>query len=241
MLYCVAWGKLLGGKWRKRGRNRKAGKRHPSGKLIQGHSEPDLRVRTSRQPHRRVVRDVDRLRAEAESTLGRYLLCGLLAEIVEQPWPHCPLPRDIDAESARYEAGVMFARDVGAYRGTIAAPRMTLGMGHVLMGEQLPQGEMAEAGLPRFSCRDCAPDPDLTAEECPCIARRQRYTSACEAVAELGRVIGRRALQAVARVAVWDQAMTPQQAIYLVRGLDALARHYGLTRRHRSGYFQNAN
>jgi hypothetical protein len=248
MLLCPGWGERLGrGRWRKKGRPRKPGKRHPSGKLVQlkkDLEDPDLVTRTARQPHRRLVRDADRKRVEAESTLGRYLLLGFLADVSWQPRPHCPLPRDVEAERARYEAGTLFARDVGAYHAIIAGPRMTLGLGHVLMGEQLPQGEMAESDLPRFSCNSCAPDPDLTEAECPCMGRRRRYTDATAAIA-LGfpgnSIAAARALRAVGRVAVWGHAIGLEQLVYLVRGLDALVEYYGLTRWHRSRYFQNTD
>jgi hypothetical protein len=64
------WGDLLG----------KAGRRHPSGQLVRADRKPDDRIRTSRQPHRRDLKDEDRLSERAESALGRLALRGVIDE-----------------------------------------------------------------------------------------------------------------------------------------------------------------
>lgn len=91
------------------GRKRKAGKRHPSGELVRD-KRPDDRIRASRQPHRRGLRDVDRLSEKAESPLGRLNLKGSISD-------------------EEYEGGAHYAILVGQYRSTIEAPKSTAGTG----------------------------------------------------------------------------------------------------------------
>lgn len=91
------------------GRKRKSGARHPGGQL-KAKPKPDLKVRTSRQPHRRVLKSDDRLDERAESPLGRLFLRG-----------------KIDNDS--YDAGARYAFVVGEYAATIGSPRTTSGSG----------------------------------------------------------------------------------------------------------------
>jgi hypothetical protein len=48
--------------------------------------------------------------------------------------------------------------------------------------------------------------------------------------------VGRRATLAVGRVAVHREELAPQDVVYLVGGLRALARHFGLTGRGGRGH-----
>lgn len=211
MLFCVAWGKLLG---RRAGRKRKAGKRHPSGQLVRADKHPDDKVRASRQPHRRVLKAEDRLSEKAESPLGRLYLTGQLAMV---PLVGERGSDDSALAAARYEAGILFAAAVGAYRAVIEAPRSIAGSGR------------------GFDCAGC----ELTykSTDCACLARRQRYTRAYEALAESGR----RAIRAVIAVAIHREEIAREDLVNLVAGLSALARHFGLTRGRKQVHSGNAN
>ena len=72
---------------------------------------------------------------------------------------------------------------------------------------------------------------------CHCLEARQRYDRAFVALTK----VGRRELMAVNRVVVHGEAIAPQDLVYLKSGLDGLARHFGLTRRPRGGYYRNAH
>jgi hypothetical protein len=91
------------------GRKRKAGKRHPSGELVRD-KRPDDRIRASRQPHRRGLKEGDRLSEKAESPLGRLNLRGIISD-------------------DQYEGCQHFVALVGQYRSTIGAPRSIGGSG----------------------------------------------------------------------------------------------------------------
>lgn len=106
----MAWGER---DLAQRGRKRKAGLREPSGKLARGAKNEQAltdMVRTSRQPHRRTVKEQFRLTTVAESPLGRMALQGVIEEQL-------------------LVAAELFARDVGSYRATIETPRATAGSG----------------------------------------------------------------------------------------------------------------
>lgn len=66
--------------------------------------EPDDKIRAGRQPHRRHLREADRLDERAESPLGQLALREIITE-------------------EQYEAGIRYAVVVGQYRATIEAPR----------------------------------------------------------------------------------------------------------------------
>lgn len=91
------------------GRKRKSGARHPGGQL-KAKPKPDLKIRTSRQPHRRALKADDRLDERAESPLGRLFLRGKI-------------------DNNAYDAGARYAFVVGEYRSTIEGPRATQGSG----------------------------------------------------------------------------------------------------------------
>lgn len=124
-----------------------------------GSRQPDDRVRTSRQPHRRVLDEEDRRAEEAESPIGRLLLAG-----------HLKTSRDVtgDEPRNRYLAATLFATAVGAYRTVIGAPSTTGGGGG--------KGYECDVDL-------CAIEP----ERCECLRRKTRYRFAYEALASVGR------------------------------------------------------
>ncbi len=139
-----------------RGRKRKQGARHPGGQLKR-EKQPDDRVRTSRQPHRRILRTEDRMSEHAESPLGRLYLRGQLrADETEDP----------EIAELRYQAGQHYAVAVGKYRSVIEAPKGTAGAGR---GFDCCHGLIAED------------------DACECRRRRRRYETAFEALAQAGR------------------------------------------------------
>lgn len=183
------------------GRKRKTGKRHPSGQLVRD-KHPDDRVRVGRQPHRRKLKAELRADERAESAIGRLCLNGTITP-------------------EQYDAGVMYAAVVGAYRATIEAPRATAGGGRATSC-------LTEALGTPLACRI---DPD----GCGCLRRRNRYTDAYEALMK----IGRRVTLAVGRMAIAGEELTPQDLVYLDLGLQALARHFGLTARRDQAHSRN--
>jgi hypothetical protein len=243
------------------GRTRKSGARYPSGQLKPKKKEIDDRVRTSRQPHRRVVAhelrangaddlDVQKASAgeEAESPIGRLWLGG-----------HLRLQGDADEAAARdrYDAANMFSQIVGAYRSVIESPKDVAGSGRGFPCEPV-------------QCLDKERLPD---HRCECEVRLRRYMSAYEALAgrlrrlqvdiEFGEetpealraaitehrrlredeaYVGpaaqhRRVLMAVNRVAVHRQAIDDQELVYLVHGLEQLRQHFGLTTRRKPKHY----
>lgn len=243
------------------GRTRKSGNRYPSGQLKPKKKDVDDRVRTSRQPHRRVVAhelrangaddmEVQKASAgeEAESPIGRLWLGG-----------HLRLRGDADEAAARdrYDAANMFAQIVGAYRSVIESPKDVAGSGRGFPCEPL-------------MCLDKERMPD---HRCECEVRLRRYMSAYEALAgrlrrleveiEFGEdtpdpliaaitehrrlredeaYVGpaaqhRRVLLAVNRVAVHRQAIDDQELVYLVHGLEQLRQHFGLTARRKPKHY----
>src|SRR6185295_17564495 len=97
------------------GRKRKIGPRHPGGQLVD--SQPDNRhaddlKRASRQPGRKLMPENVRTAYEAESPIGRLLLCGYLRSKADND--------DVPARD-RYNAGTMYAHVVGAYRAVIGS------------------------------------------------------------------------------------------------------------------------
>lgn len=177
---------------------------------------PDDQVRASRQPHRKALPEDDRLSYLAESVLGRLSLMhkDKAPKRGEQP------ERLITREQC--DAGFRFAEIVGAYRSVIGAPRSTAGSGRGLECEQL-----CRAAHELLSAEQRAQVHDGLQEACRCLARKTRYDSAFEALAAAGQ----RAAKMVARVAVHGDELPPEGLVYLVAGLSALARHFGLTAR----------
>jgi hypothetical protein len=109
---------------------------------------------------------------------------------------------------AQHEAGLRYAAIVGQYRAVIRPPRALT------------------AGGKGF---DCLGDCRLRRQcgervECACEIRKARYDAAFAAVFEAGQ----RAARAVARVAVHNEGCPTGCLGDLRRGLEALARHFGL-------------
>ncbi len=108
--------------------------------------------------------------------------------------------------SRQYLAGIRYAVVVGKYRAVIEAPRTTAGTGRGYACTGDPQcGRQGEA-------------------RCECRRRKQTYDAAFAAVIEAGQ----RAARAVAHVAVHGETCPQGMLEHLKRGLDALARHFGL-------------
>jgi hypothetical protein len=106
-------------------------------------------------------------------------------------------------------AGDLYARAVGAYRSVIEAPSGTAGSG---------RGSSCVEYWKAGACRE---DPD----NCSCLRAKARYDRAYEAVLDAGQ----RAAKTVARVAVQGEEPQREDLVYLVLGLNVLARHFGLT------------
>ena len=109
--------------------------------------------------------------------------------------------------SRQYLAGIRYAVVVGKYRAVIESPRATAGAGRGY---------------------DCTGDPQCGRDQgriCECRRRKARYDAAFAAV----MVAGQRAARAVAHVAVHGETCPQGLLDHLKRGLDALARHFGLT------------
>jgi hypothetical protein len=216
------------------GRKRKFRGTDPAGKTnTKPDKQPDDRVRTARQPHRRALEDNLRTREEAESPIGRLLLAGKLNRADDH---HPGVARH------RYHAAELFAGVVGAYRSVIEAPKDVAGSG---------RGFPCEPSL----CAANIADEEL----CQCLARRRRYQRAYEALADDARVEfwakpkdplreaelahlklredeqfrkalrdKRRALMAVIRVAIHREPIADGDLVFLTIGLDKLVRHFGL-------------
>ncbi len=122
--------------------------------------QTDDRIRTSRQPHRRLLPEELRCAEEAESPLGRLYLAKLLRSREDAE-------RDDEPARDRYNAGTMYAFAVGAYRAVIGAPNGTAGGGR---------------GYPCDTVV-CALDPG----KCECLRRKARYNNAFEALSDVGR------------------------------------------------------
>lgn len=229
------------------GRKRKSGRRHPSGELVRD-KRPDDRVRASRQPHRRALKEGDRLSEKAESMLGRLSLQIDPASDKKRP------KSLISAE--QFEAGELYARVVGKYRSTIESPPSGGGFGRELPSGNAEPADALEQVEPHTRCGSENADPIerqmrigtvvLTMREwpcgniddgCSCAQRKARYDGAFEAVMRAGQ----RAAKTVARVAVHGEAIAPQDLVYLKAGLDALARHFGLGVRRTREYSGNAH
>lgn len=198
----------------RRGRKRKLGKRHPSGQLVR-EKQPDDRIRTSRQPHRRGLEQEDRLSEKAEAPLGRL---NLKDEITNE----------------QYSAGSIYAAVVGDYRSVIEAPRFIggSGKGFECASEGAdPIERKARIGSVVVTMRQwpCG----QTDDGCTCARRKARYDSAFESLVSSA---GQRAAKAVARVAIFREDIAAQDLVYLKLGLDALAKHFGLIDRRRSRY-----
>lgn len=111
------------------------------------------------------------------------------------------------------DAGTRYSIVVSTYRSTIAAPASTSGSG----GRSRCLAEEAS------TADACKWDPD----NCRCLRKKQDYDDAYAAVCS----VGQRAAKVVARVAVHQDEIAPEDFVYLTVGLNALVRHFGLTDR----------
>lgn len=115
-----------------------------------------------------------------------------------------------------HEAGQRYAAIVGAYRAVIESPK---GFNNGGRGFDC-------AGCPRIR------EPE---SECACEQRKWRYDAAFAAVMDAGH----RSARAVARVAVHGEACPTGSLNDLIRGLDALRKHFGLTNHGKSVHLGN--
>jgi hypothetical protein len=243
------------------GRKRKIGPRHPGGQLKKKKQPIDDKVRASRQPHRRAlmpflrgqkleVPEVEKAIAgeEAESPIGRLWLAGALrADPNEDP----------QAARDRYDAGNMFAKVVGDYRSVIETPRDVAGSGRgyacdpplcrvypddcqclKLRRRYMEAFEALAGGLRRVAV-ELEHGADIPEPLRDAILEHKRLKEDEEFTP--GAAARRRVLMAVVRVAVHREAITDQDLVYLVQGLEQLRRHFGLTPRHRARHSRNAN
>lgn len=129
----------------------------------------------------------------------------------------------------QYNAGCLFAVVVGGYRSVIEGPQSTAGNGSGGLGCPSQYGEASEKtvrlGAVKFIVREWPCQRD--GQACACAVAKGRYDGAFEALMSAGQ----RAAKAVARVAVHHEALAREDLVYLKAGLNALARHFGLTRR----------
>lgn len=242
------------------GRKRKSGPRHPGGQLKKRKKALKASEQTEDQPHRRQLLTFMRKTGaengdaiagsrgeEAESAIGRLWAGGLLKQAGDA---------DIQAARDRYDAGTMFAQTVGAYLSSIAAPGGTAGSG---------RKSSCQADLL------CALDPDECACFASRRRYARAYEALAgggrvaleldqehlpeplrHAIAENLRLRQdeayvpiaadrRRLVMAVIRVAIHDQPIGAEELVYLVRGLETLRQHFGLTQRRKPKQYRNAN
>jgi hypothetical protein len=114
--------------------------------------------------------------------------------------------------SAMHDAGSRFNVVVGAYRATIEAPKGTSGGGGARSSCWAEEADTANY------CR-------IASDDCFCLRTKNTYDAAFEALSARGQIVAK----VVARVAVHREDILPQDLVYLKVGLEALARHFGLT------------
>lgn len=183
-----------------------------------------------------MLREGDRLDERAESPLGRLLLQGWLNAGNDEAPTTARRGEIVASEAAtlRYDAGAMYAQVVGAYRSVIEAPKSTGGSGRGVECEELC---IAAHRLLSAAQREEVHDGLFNVETCRCLGRKRRYDAAFEALMQIGQP----AAKAVARVAVFGEAIAPSQLVNLINGLEALVRHFGLTPRRTRTHSRNAN
>jgi hypothetical protein len=244
------------------GRKRKDGPRHPGGQLKRLNAtelEESERTKTARQPHRRALahqlrsQDVDELDVrklsageEAESPIGRLWLGG-----------HLKSAGDSDSQAARdrYDAGNMFAQVVGAYLSAIEAPGGTSGSGQksscqadllcsldtdeclcFARRRRYTRAYEALAGGARVALELEAADIPAPLQHAIDEARRVREDEAYVPIA----ADSRRVVMAVISTVIHRSIVSPEELVYLVRGLETLRQHFGLTTRRKPKQYRNA-
>lgn len=195
-----------------RGLARRTGRKRKSGK---------------RHPSGELIREVrpdDRIRTSRQPHRRKVEEGDRLDQRAESPLGRLNLCKDSDGNrlitADQLIAGQTYARIVGAYRSVIEAPSGTAGSGR---GSTCLEYWMPGA---------CHQDPD----NCSCRQAKERYDGAYEAVVKAGQ----RAAKTVARVAVQQEDPMREDIPYLVVGLRALVRHFGLTKSGNHGHSGNA-
>jgi hypothetical protein len=228
------------------GRKRKQGARYPGGQRKRRSNEEKIeeRVRLARnQPHRRSLRSNDRISELAESPLGRRRLQGDISEL-------------------QYQAGCRYAVIVGEYRTILQGPKMTAGSGRALSCATLcaaahelldarQRGEVREGLLQACTCLDRKERYDAAFEAVLGAGVTYRNpqlidgawpetlkvaVARASGIAPARRDVGpdHAAARAVAKVVGRGEEPADEDLIHLIRGLDALTRHFGLTQRRAS-------
>jgi hypothetical protein len=189
----------------RKGRKRKAGRREGAGRLQR--APVDLRALVALQPGRRDLPEAYRTHERAESYLGRLNLEYRIHESRKANAGHSTKVLKPGITDEQYEAGRRYSVLVGAYRAMVGAPRGTAGSGHG--GHECVTG----------ACETCRRTTD-------------RYMRAHEAIGQRCQGVPRIARQthaAVNWVVIDDRICNADQLMWLKRGLDALAEHFGLT------------
>lgn len=119
----------------------------------------------------------------------------------------------------QYDAGLLYAKAVGEFRAMIGAPSSTSG-----------SGKPAE-------CWIASSGGGCLVVDCPCAKKEKRYGRAYSALWDTGQ----RSTKAVNAVAIRGEAIPREEIANLKLGLDALARHFGLTDERKSTHTRNAN
>jgi hypothetical protein len=164
-----------------------------------------------RHPSGELVREArpdDRLRTARQPHRREVAAQDRLSERAESPLGRLNLRGVITDE--QYEAGLRYCVIVGAYRSVIEAPGGGGGSGRGFSCVTQWTGSIA-------FCREKPGD-------CACTLRKARYDDAFCALMDAGQ----RAAKVVARVAVHREEIAHADVDALRRGLDALAKHFGL-------------
>lgn len=133
-----------------------------------------------------------------------------LSDKAGTPFGNLYLNRTISAE--QYEAGRLYSVDCGAYFASIGVPT---GLG---------------GGGKGYDCSGV-----INCENCECRRRKVAHNSAYEALFDAGQ----RCAKVVAHVAVHGKFLVHGELVALIRGLDALIKHYGLTTTRKSSNSRN--
>lgn len=135
-----------------------------------------------------------------------------LNEKAGTPLGNLLLNRTLTAE--QYEAGRLYSVDCGAYFASIGVPT---GLG---------------GGGKGYGCAGA-----INCENCECRRRKNEYDAAYEALVDAGQ----RCARAVAHIAVHGKDLMRGEMSPLLRGLDALVLHYGLTNGRKSSNSRNTH
>lgn len=230
------------------GRKRKSGARYAGGARLKPEAKPDDRIKTSRQPHRRGLPDEQRRDERAESPLGRLLLKGVIdaecydageryVAIVGQYRAVINTPR-ATAGSGR---GMTCAVDsieteemVDRFKAVRVKPRSCFQDADTCAclrrQERYDAAYAAVLGVREDAYRRAGLMRMIELGESP---PAELLTAMARAQASTGYDAlppqDQKAARAVARIAINGEEPTREDIVHLVRGLRALARHFGLT------------